>query len=138
MKGGIVMKKILCFFTICCFLTVLAQGFALQQAEQKEEKGKEWPEVGSVYEYSGVEWYVRGVGNKPFEYTATGESLGLVIEGTSGSIVLVPQKGQVVRCDPTVPMIYVDKKPDPELSRNSYFKRTAKDKVFLLLELKRN
>lgn len=132
------MKKILCFFILCFFLTVLAQGFSLQKAEQKEEQEKEWPEVGSVYQYSGVEWYVRGVGKKPFEYTATGESLGLVIEDTSGSIVLVPQKGQVVLCDPTEPMVYVDKKPDPELSRNSYFKRTAKDKVFLLLEYKRD
>ncbi|MCK4835695.1 MAG: hypothetical protein KAT17_03625 [Candidatus Aminicenantes bacterium] len=130
-------KKILWFFIICCFLTLLAHGSSLQKAEQKGEKEKEWPKVGSVYKYSGVEWYVRGVDNKPFEYTATGESLGLVIEDTSGSIVLVPKKGQVVRCDPTEPMIYVDKKPDPDLSRNSYFKRTAKDKVWLLLELKR-
>lgn len=132
------MKKVLCFFIMGCFLTVSMQGFWLQEAEQEEEKEKEWPEVGSVYDYSGVHWYVRGVGDKPFEYTATGESLGLVIEGTSGSIVLVPKKGQVVLCDPTVPMVYVDKKPDPDLSRNSYFKRTAKNKVFLLLELKRN
>lgn len=104
----------------------------------KEEKVKEWPKVGSIYTYSGVDWYVRGVGKKPFEYTATGESLSLIVDGTPGTIVIVPKKGQVVRCDPTLPLLSVDKKPDPELSRNSYFKRTAKDKVWLLLEFKRN
>jgi hypothetical protein len=132
------MKKILRFFIICCFLILLTQGYSMQKAEQKGEKKKEWPKVGSIYKYSGVDWYVRGVGNKPFEYTATGESLSLVVEGTPSSIVLIPKKGQVVRCDPTEPMIYVDKKPDPDLSRNAYFKRTAKNKVFLLLEYKRN
>ena len=129
------MKKIFEIFIVLCFLTLLLPGSSMQKGEQKV---KEWPKVGSIYKYSGVDWYVRGVGKKPFEYTATGESLSLIVEGTPSSIVLVPKKGQVVRCDPTEPMLYVDKKPDPDLNRNSYFKRTAKDKVWLLLELKRN
>jgi hypothetical protein len=58
--------------------------------------------------------------------------------GTPGTIVIVPEKGQVVRCDPTVPMLYVDKVPDPDLNRNSYFKKDAKNKNWILLELKRN
>jgi hypothetical protein len=103
-----------------------------------EEKVKEWPKVGSIYKYSGVDWNVRGVGKIPFEYTATGESLSVIVDGTSGAIVIIPKKDQVVRCDPTVPMLYVDKVPDPDLNRNSYFKKTAKDRVWLLLELKRN
>jgi len=129
------MKKIQVILILLCFLALFIQGMTNQKAEQK---AKEWPKVGSIYKYSGVDWYVRGVGKKPFEYTATGESLSLIVEGTPSAIVLVPKKGQVVRCDPTLPMLSVDKKPDPELSRNSYFNRTAKDKVWILLELKRN
>lgn len=129
------MKKLFGILAVLFFLTLLMQGSSLLKAEQK---GKEWPKAGSIYKYSGVDWYVRGVGKKPFEYTATGESLSLIVEGTPSSIVLVPEKGQIVRCDPTIPMLSVNKKPDPDLSRNSYFKRTAKDKVWLLLELKRN
>lgn len=132
------MKTIFRFFLIGCFILCLMPGNVLQGAGPTEEKKKEWPKKGSVYHYSGVDWYVRGVGNKPFEYTATGESLSLVIEGTPGTIVMIPKKGQTVRCDPTVPMVYVNNVPDPDLNRNSYFKKTAKNKVFLLLELKRN
>lgn len=132
------MKKMVCFLGIFFFLILLGQQpFGLRGDDEGKQK-KEWPEVGSVYRYSGVDWFVRGVGNKAFKYTATGESLSLVVDGTSGTIVLVPKKGQVVTCDPTEPMVYVDNQPDPELSRNSYFKRTAKNKVWLLLELKRN
>lgn len=130
-------RKILQFLIFSCFFSLIIPGNSLSTTEQKEEKVKKWPEVGSVYTYSRAQWYVRGVGDKPFEYTATGESLSLIIEDTSGAIVLVPKKGQVVRCDPTVPMVYVDKKPHPNLSSNSYFQRTAKNKVFLLLEYKR-
>ncbi len=131
------MKKFLCVVCILCFITLLLQGVTMQKAEKKGEKKKEWPKVGSIYKYSGVEWYVRGIGKESFEYTATGESLALWIEDTSGSITLVPKKGQVVRCDPTVPMYYVDKIADNSLSRNSYFKKHAKDKVWILLEYKR-
>ncbi len=129
------MKKIFEISLVLCFLILLLPGSPMQKGDQNV---KEWPEVGSIYKYSGVDWYVRGVSKKAFEYTATGESLSLVVEGTPSSIVLVPKKGQVVRCDPTVPMIYVDKNPDPDLSLNAYFKRTAKNKVFLLLEYKRD
>jgi hypothetical protein len=132
------MKIVLRFFLIGCFIICLIHGNVLQGDGPAEEKKKEWPKVGSIYKYSGVDWYVRGVGNKPFEYTATGESLSLVIEGTPGTIVMIPKKGEVVRCDPTVPMVYVNNVADPDLNRNSYFKKTAKNKVFLLLELKRN
>ena len=131
------MRKILCL-TICLFFLVsficgnLAHEEKTTQAKEKEEK---LPEVGSVYEYSGEKWYVRGVGNKPFEYTATGESLSLVVlDGPPGTIVLVPKKGEVVRIDPTIPAIYVNGVEDKELGNNSYFKRKTKDKVFLLLE----
>ena len=131
------MKKFFIVLIICCFVTLLIQGASWQQAEKKGDKKKEWPKVGSIFKYSGVEWYVRGIGSKPFEYTATGESLALWIEDTSASITLVPKKGQVVRCDPTIPIYYVDNIPDKSLSNNSYFKRTAKDKVWILLEYKR-
>jgi hypothetical protein len=127
------MRKLMGILTIACFFTLPFQA----ALNQKEAKTEELPKVGEIYKYQGVEWYVRGVGDKPFEYTATGESLGVVTIGVSGAIVLIPKKGQVVRIDPTEPMIYVDKIPDKELSRNSYFKEHAKDKVFLLLELKR-
>ena len=129
------MKKFFGILLVICVLFLFIQGTSILSGE---EKAKEWPKVGSIYKYSGVNWYVRGVGKKPFEYTATGESLSLIVEGTPSAIVLVPKKGQVVRCDPTIPMLSIDKKPDPELSRNSYFNRTAKDKVWILLELKRN
>ena len=122
------MKKILCVAVVVGLL------FLTSAAEQKEEL----PEVGSVYKYSGVDWYVRGAGKEPFEYTATGESLSLIVVGTPSAIVIVPKKGQVVRCDPTVPMLYLDKVPDPDLNRNSYFKKDAKNKDWILLELKRN
>jgi hypothetical protein len=118
------------FLVLISLSTVISPALA-------ENSGKEWPKVGSIHTYSGANWYVRGVGKKPFEYTATGESLSLIVDGTPGTIVIVPKQGQVVRCDPTLPLLSVDKKPDPELSRNSYFNRTAKDKVWLLLELKR-
>lgn len=130
------MRKFLGLVSILCFLTLLLQGATLQKGEKKGEK-KEWPKVGSVVKYQGVDWYVRGIGSKPFEYTATGESLALWIEDTSSAITLVPKKGQIVRCDPTVPMLYVDKIPDKYLSRNDYFKQHAKDKVWMLLEYKR-
>ena len=129
------MKKWLEISLALCVLIFFIQGTLMANGE---EKAREWPKVGSIYKYSGVDWTVRGVGKKPFEYTAQGESLSLVVDGVSGSIVIIPKKGQMVRCDPTVPMLYVDKVPDPDLNRNSYFKRTAKDKVWLLLELKRN
>jgi len=129
-------KRMIGWIGIVLLLCVLAWTPNAVTAEETQEQA--WPKVGEIYRYSGVDWTVRGVGKKPFEYTATGESLSLVVEGTPSAIVLVPKKGQVVRCDSTVPMIYVDAVPDPDLSRNDYFKRTAKDKVFLLLELKRN
>ena len=131
------MRKILCL-SICFFFLVsfiygyLAQEEKTTKAKEKEEK---LPEVGSVYEYSGVKWYVRGVGNKAFEYTATGESLSLVVlDAPAGTIVLVPKKGEVVRIDPTVPAVYINGVEDKDLRNNSYFKRKTKDKVFLLLE----
>lgn len=139
--GGLKMKKIFCLAICFFFLVTFICGNQAQEEKtaKAEEKEAEIPAVGSVYEYSGAQWYVRGAAKKPFEYTATGESLSLVVlDAPAGTIVLVPKKGEVVRVDPTIPAVYINGVEDKDLRNNSYFKRKTKDKVFLLLEYKRN
>ena len=123
-------------------LTVLfffAAGFLTADIsmEEKSQAGKALPKVGSIYRYSGAEWYVRGVGDKPFEYTATGESLCMIIRNVSGASVFIPEKGEVVRVDPAVPMVYINNKEKEGWRANSYLMKHAKDQVHILLEYKR-
>ena len=135
------MRRILCLAICFLFLVPFIYGYRAQEekAAGTEEKEAEIPKVGSVYEYQGAKWYVRGAGKKPFEYTATRESLSLIVlDAPAGTIVLVPKKGEVVRIDPTIPAVYVNGVEDKNLRSNSYFKRKTRDKVFLLLEYKRN
>ena len=114
-------------------------GSSLTLSGEEAKKGEEkLPEIGSIYKYSKADWYVRGAGDKAFEYIATGESLCIITIGIPGSIVKVPKKGVVVKIDPEVPMIYIDNKEDEGLKSNSYFMKKAKDRVFILLEYKRN
>ncbi len=128
------MKKTLLINFIILFFII---GSGLTFSGEEINNGEELPEIGSIYKYSKAEWYVRGVGSKAFEYTATGESLCIITLGISGSIVKVPKKGEVVKVDPEVPMIYINKVPDKGLKSNTYFMKKAKNKIFILLEYKR-
>lgn len=127
------MKKIIYLIVLFLMFFTFANGLYAGGEEKKEEK-KELPKIGSIYKYSGADWFVRGVGDKAFEYKSTGESLCIITIGIQGSIVKVPKKGEVVRVDPEVPMIYLNKKEDKELKNNTYFMKKAKNKVFILLE----
>jgi hypothetical protein len=101
------------------------------------DKARKLPKVGSIYILDKAEFYVRGVGNKPFSYVATGESLAIKILKVSGTMVFVPKKGEKVRVDPTIPMIWIGKKEKREFRTNSYLKKHGKNAIFLLLEYKR-
>lgn len=122
----------------CAIITaaVLAALLVLQYAGWAVEKEK-LPEIGSIYVLDRAEFYVRGVGDKPFEYRTTGESLVVKILKISGTMVFVPKKGQLVKVDTTIPMIWIDGKEKPEFRTNSYLKKNARNKIFLLLEYKR-
>lgn len=112
-------------------------GLALAQLQGAAAE-KELPKVGDRYQADGAWYYVRGVGNKAFEYVATGESLVIKTAGIPGSLVRVPKKGDKIRIDPTVPMMWVNGKEDKEFKTNGYLKKHAKNKVFLLLEYDRS
>jgi len=123
-------------FSIVITLCIFISGFFLSGEDIKKD-GEKLPEIGSIYKYNNTEWYVRGSGIKAFEYTATGESLCIITIGISGSIVKIPKKDSIVKIDPEIPMIYIDNKPDEGLQSNDYFKKKAKNRVFILLEYKR-
>jgi hypothetical protein len=122
-------KKLFLILTILIMIVVLP---CLEAAG-----GKRLPKVGSTYVLDRAEFIVRGVGNKPFAYVATGESLAIKIIGVPGTMVFVPKKGQEVRVDPTIPMVWIGDKEKREFRTNSYLKKHGKNATFLLLEYKR-
>ncbi|MEN8154769.1 MAG: hypothetical protein ABFR75_12190 [Acidobacteriota bacterium] len=127
------MKKII-YLNIILFLIFVFTPEISGDSEEDKKKEIKLPEIGSLYKYQRADWYVRGVGDKAFEYKATGESLCIITIGISGSIVKVPEKGDVIKVDPKVPMIYINKKEDKGLRSNSYFMKKAKNRIFILLE----
>ncbi len=118
-------------FTVIFIAVLVFLSFGLAAEEKK------LPEVGSIYLIDRAEFYVRGVGDKPFEYKATGESLAIVILKIPGTMVFIPKKGALVKVDPRIPMVWIDGKAKNEFKTNSYLKKHGKNKVFLLLEYKR-
>ena len=92
------------------------------------------PEIGSTHLLGQTPFKVVGSGTSPFEYTATGESLQVVIGDIPGTMVIVPAAGQVVKVDPTVPMLWIDGEPHQEFASNSYLKKHGKGVSYLLLE----
>ena len=129
--------KQLSIFLLILFLCFTISAL-IPAGESTKSADEELPEIGSIYKHSKADWYVRGVGKKAFESTATGESICIITIGISGSIVKVPKKDSVVKIDPEVPMIYIDNKPDKGLQSNNYFMKKAKNRVFILLEYKRD
>ena len=129
------MKNTVCLTVLLFFVVALLT--AALPVEEKSQAQEALPKVGSIYKYSGTEWYVRGVGNKPFKYTATGESLCLIIRNVSGASVFIPEKGAVVRVDPAIPMVYIDNKEKEGWRANSYLMKHAKNQAHILLEYKR-
>ena len=88
-KEGKAMKKL--SITITLFLLIFLLGCkekkptAVSGATPKHEKGKpsltlpaDLPEVGDKLKIDGANWKVIARGVEPFEYTSTGESLGLL------------------------------------------------------------
>ncbi len=93
------------------------------------------PEVGATYAIDKAQYKVVGSSANAFEYTSTGESLEIKILGSlPGTIVITPEKGKIVKVDPSRPMIWIDGTPHKEFVRNTYLKKHAKGKTFLLLE----
>ncbi len=116
--------------------------------EKKQSKGKKkrkamgeddsgLPKVGSKYVHNGANYIVAGRGKKPFTYTATGESLEIVVDKTPGTIVIVPKKGELVKVDAGVPMVWVGGKEHKEFKTNKFLQKSAKNKVIYLLEYDR-
>ncbi|MCB0336109.1 MAG: hypothetical protein KDD62_07375 [Bdellovibrionales bacterium] len=94
--------------------------------------------VGDTYKLGSTDFKVVGVSaDKAFEYTASGESLQLVIGTTPGTIVIVPKAGEVVKVDPSVPMVWIAGKPDEQIASNTYLKKHGKNQQHILLELLR-
>jgi hypothetical protein len=122
-------------FVLYLIIPVICVGMVSASTAAEE---KEIPKLGSRMKVDGVWFFVRGVGDKPFEYIAKGDSLAIQTIGIPGSIIIVPKKGAKVRIDPTIPMIWVDGKEDKWCKTNSYFKKHAKNKVFVLLEIDRS
>lgn len=124
--------------TIFLLVLTLSMGLGFTLTRVSASDQKELPRVGDRYQSEGTWYFVRGVGNKAFEYTATGESLVIQTPGIPGSLVRVPKKGDKIRLDPSIPMLWINGKADKEFKTNTYLKKHAKNKVFLLLEYDRN
>lgn len=94
------------------------------------------PELGSTYRQGQTDYKVVGVSaSEPFEYTATGESLELVVGDIPGTIVLVPAEGAVVKVDPSQASVWVNGSPHEPVTGNSYLQKHGKNVRWLLLEL---
>ncbi len=94
------------------------------------------PVVGAAYKLDGQNFMVVGSGKAPFEYTATGESLAILIEQTAAAVI-VPVKGSLVRIDPSIPMVWIAQEPHNSWMTNNYIKNFGKDKPYVLLEYDR-
>jgi hypothetical protein len=93
------------------------------------------PSLGEVYAIDQAKYTVVGVGTQAFEYTSKGESLEIkIINKYPGTMVITPKKGDVVKVDPSVPMVWIAGVPHKEFLQNTFLKKSAKDKPFLLLE----
>lgn len=95
------------------------------------------PALGSTFTQGSTPYTVVGVGKTAFDYTATGESLELLIGDIPGTVVLVPPAGAKVHVDPTIPTVTVDGSPHTPVTDNVYVKKNGKDVRWTLLELKR-
>jgi hypothetical protein len=131
MKHSIGMFGILCVCTLLAGPTVAEVGLDTFTLDPQN-----LPKVGDAFTLDGSAFVVAGVGTAPYEYTATGESLVLKIDGISGTMVLVPAQGAKLRVDPGVPMVWVDGAEKADF-KSWYLKTNAKGRIFLLLEYKR-
>ncbi len=73
--------------------------------------------------------------SSPFEYTAKGDSLQIIVGNIPGTIVIVPDEGSKVKVAPEIPMVWINDKPHQEFVQNSYLKKNGKGKRHLLLEI---
>lgn len=91
------------------------------------------PEVGSTYKIDKASYTVLGVSaSEAFEVTASGESLQIVVGTVPGTIVIVPKKGDVVKIDPSVPMVWIAGAPHKEFASNPFLKRQKNARILLL------
>ena len=127
------MKKIIYLVVLLIMFFTFSNGFYLS-GEEKKEKKKELPEIGSIYKYQKADWYVRGVGDKAGIWLYTRLGFQEISVGIPGTIIKIPKKDDIIRIDPEVPMIYINKKEDKGLKNNSYFMKKANNKIFILLE----
>ena len=93
------------------------------------------PAVGSRYMQGQTPYTVVGAGTAPFEYTATGESLELVVGDIPGTIVLVPDTGAVVKVVPSEASVTINDKAHKPVNDNTYLKKNGAGKQWVLLEL---
>ncbi len=107
-------------------------------AVSETTEAEELPKVGSEYVWQKAHYIVRGVGKAPFEYIATGESLVLRIMPIPGAMVFIPKKGEKVRVDPSIPMVWVNGKEKNEFKNNCYIKKNGKHVDYMLLEYDRS
>lgn len=103
---------------------------------EKKDPDNNHPRIGSLYVLETEIYIVRGAGDKAFEYTGTGGNLEIKIMSLPGTISITPRKGEKVKVDPTVPMVFVAGKEHQEFKTNTFLKKKAKNAVYLLLELK--
>jgi hypothetical protein len=93
------------------------------------------PKVGDIYKVEQASYKVVGAGTSPFEYTSSGESLEIkIINKFPGTMVITPKEGEIVKVDPGAPMVWISGTPHKEFLQNTFLKKTAKGKPFLLLE----
>ena len=120
------MKRILFVLFCCSVFFVPTVGLA---------ETVELPAVGDVYRVDKTEYKVVGVGTNPFEFVSSGESLEIkILNKIPGTIVITPKKGEIVKVDPSKPMVWIADAPHKEFVQNSFLKKSAKGKPFLLLE----
>ncbi len=94
--------------------------------------------AGDSYVHENTNYIVAGAGTSAFEYTATGESLVVVMGETPASVmVIVPNAGEVVKVDPSVPMVWVAGKQNQSFAGNSWLMKNGKGKPYMLLEYDR-
>ena len=124
--------KITLMVLIICFVLVTFQTPIQGDDKNKEEK---LPKIGDVYEIDRAKFLIVGIGDQSFEYKVTfDESFAVKIRGLSGTMVFPLKKDQVVKVDPTIPMIWIDGKRKDDMVNNKWLMKNGKNKVFILLQ----
>ncbi len=99
------MKKILLVLLLILFIV------GCSETEPEVVDKVATPAIGDTFPFDGVYGIVVGVGDTPFEFTATGESLVLIDLHREGyKIVIVPEAGQKVAVEPKKPSLTIEGK----------------------------